>query len=202
MTDHGGFDLGARVRTLRERRNLSLRALAELCDISPNTVSLIERGLSSPSVDTLQRLATGLRVSIASFFETGEPPAQLVLTPSTGRMTTRGAGMTIEHLGSGLADHAFASFLITIQPGTHVRTRPIEHSGAEWACCLKGLVAYEVEGTEYHLKPGDTLLFDASLPHRWRNPGRAQAQMILILDAGGHHDLSVEQHLADAVDAT
>ena len=45
-------NVGARVRQLREERGLSLRGLAELCGISPNTVSLIERGASSPSVDT------------------------------------------------------------------------------------------------------------------------------------------------------
>jgi len=46
-------DVGARLRTLRERRGLSLRALAEMCNVSPNTVSLIERGLSSPCVEYL-----------------------------------------------------------------------------------------------------------------------------------------------------
>jgi uncharacterized cupin superfamily protein len=103
--------------------------------------------------------------------------------------------MTIEHLASGLADHAFASFLITMQPGTSTNATPIEHSGAEWVYCLEGLVEYEVEGQEYRLTPGDDLLFDASLPHRWRNPGSMQARMLLILDAGEHHDLTVEQHL-------
>jgi quercetin dioxygenase-like cupin family protein len=103
--------------------------------------------------------------------------------------------MTIEHLGSGLADHAFASFLITIEPSTRTRTAPIEHLGAEWVYCLEGLVEYQVEDREYRLEPGDNLLFDASLPHRWRNPGPMQAQMLLILDAGERHDLTVEQHL-------
>ena len=195
MNVEGSPDVGSRIRELRERSNLSLRALAEMCNVSPNTVSLIERGLSSPSVDTLQRLASGLGVSIAAFFETGEPPARLVLAPSANRARSRAPGTTIERLGSGLADHAFASFLITMEPGTSTNTEPIEHSGAEWVYCLEGLVEYEVDAREYRLTPGDNLLFDASLPHRWRNPGPEQAQMLLILDAGERHDLTVEQHL-------
>ena len=195
MNVEGSLDVGVRVRELREQRSLSLRALAEICSVSPNTVSLIERGLSSPSVDTLQRLAGGLGVSIAAFFETGEPPARLILTPSASRVRSRAPGTMIEHLGSGLADHAFASFLITMEPGTEANTALIQHSGAEWVYCLEGLVAYEVEGREYQLMPGDNLLFDAALPHRWRNPGPAQAQMLLILDAGERRDLTVEQHL-------
>jgi transcriptional regulator with XRE-family HTH domain len=187
--------VGSRLRALREQRDLSLRALAEMCQVSANTVSLIERGLSSPSVDTLQRLATGLAVPIVAFFETGEPPARVILTACAGRMRSRSSDMTIEHLGAGLADHAFASFLITMEPGTRTNMTPIEHTGAEWVYCLEGLVEYEVDGEEYALAPGDTLLFDASLPHLWRNPGPVLAQMILILDAGEYHDLTVEQHV-------
>jgi transcriptional regulator with XRE-family HTH domain len=191
----GAPGVGLKIRELREQRNLSLRALAEMCNVSPNTVSLIERGLSSPSVDTLQRLASGLRVPIVAFFESGDSQARLILMQSANRTRSRVPGMMIEHLGSGLADHAFASFLITMEPGISTNTTPIEHSGAEWVYCLEGLVEYEVEGRKYRVAPGDNLLFDASLPHRWRNPGPEQAQMLLILDAGERHDLTVEQHL-------
>jgi len=189
-------DVGSRLRELREQRDLSLRALAEMCQVSANTVSLIERGLSSPCVDTLQRLAKGLGVPIASFFETGELSARLVLSRSADRMHRSCPGMTIEHLGSGLADHAFASFLITMEPATSAQTATIEHPGAEWAYCLEGLVEYEVDGQEYRLAAGDNLLFDASLPHRWRNRGPTLARMLLIFDAGQRNDLTVEQHLA------
>ena len=188
-------NVGLRVRELREQRNLSLRALAEICGISPNTVSLIERGTSSPSVDTLQRLAGGLGVPIVDFFETGDSEARLILTRSAYRARSKAPGMTIERLGSGLAGHAFASFLITLNPGARTKVEHIEHSGAEWVYCLEGSIAYEVDSREYQLTPGDTLLFDASLPHRWRNAGAMQAQILLILDASERQDQAVEQHL-------
>lgn len=188
-------NVGARVRELREERALSLRALAELCGISPNTVSLIERGASSPSVDTLQHLASGLDVPIVTFFEGSDTEARLVLTLSDDRVRSEAPGMAIEHLGRGLAGHAFASFLITMDPGASTAVEPMEHTGAEWVYCLKGRVEYQVDSKEYELAQGDNLLFDASLPHRWRNPGETQAQMLLILGAGERHDLTVEQHL-------
>ena len=191
----GTPNVGAKVRELREQRNLSLRALAELCGISPNTVSLIERGTSSPSVDTLQSLASGLDVPIVTFFESGDTEAQMVLTLSYDRVQSEAPGMKIEHLGRGLAGHPFASFLITMEPGASTAESPMEHTGAEWVYCLEGYVVYEVEGRAHRLMPGDSLLFEASLPHRWRNPGTAQARMLLILAAGERHDLTVEQHL-------
>jgi transcriptional regulator with XRE-family HTH domain len=195
MDVQGSPDVGSRVRELREQSDLSLRALAQKCAVSPNTVSLIERGLSSPSVDTLHRLASGLGVPIAALFETGNPRSRLILTQSTNRARSSAPGMTIEHLGSGLANHELASFFITMEPGAKTSITPIEHSGTEWVYCLDGIVEYEVEGQEYRLAPGDNLLFDASLPHRWRNPGPVQTRMLLILDAGERHDLTVKQHL-------
>ena len=188
-------NIGARVRELREERGLSLRGLAELCGISPNTVSLIERGASSPSVDTLQNLARGLEIPIVNFFERGDTEARLVLTMNYDRVHSEAPGLSIEHLGRGLAGHPFASFLITMEPGASTAEVPMEHTGAEWVYCLEGYIVYEVEGREYRLLPGDNLLFEASLPHRWRNPGTRQAQMLLILAAGERHDLTVEQHL-------
>ena len=172
-----------------------MRPLAELCGISPNTVSLIERGASSPSVDTLQNLARGLEIPIVTFFETGDTEARLVLTLSYDRVQSEAPGMKIEHLGRGLAGHPFASCLITMEPGASTAENPMEHTGAEWVYCLEGYVVYEVEGRAHRLMPGDSLLFEASLPHRWRNPGTAQARMLLILAAGERHDLTVEQHL-------
>ena len=188
-------DVGARMRALRERYGLSLRALAEMCDVSPNTISLIERGLSSPCVNTLQCLATGLGVPITAFFETEEPPARLVLTRQHERIRTRCPGMTMEHLGSGLPNQALMSFLITLEPGAGADARPIVHLGEEWVYCLEGAIVYEVEGEQFRLEPGDSLLFEASLPHCWRNPGPLQASVILVLQTEGASDVAIEQHL-------
>ncbi len=188
-------DVGARLRILRKRRGLSLRALAEMCNVSPNTVSLIERGLSSPCVDTLQCLATGLGVPITAFFETEEPPVRLILTRPHERIRTRCPGMTMEHLGSGLPNQSLVSFLITLEPGVGADAKPIVHLGEEWVYCLEGVIVYEVEGEQFRLEPGDSLLFEASLPHRWRNPGPLQASVILVLQTGGANDVAVEQHL-------
>jgi transcriptional regulator with XRE-family HTH domain len=188
-------DVGARLRKLREEYGLSLRALAEMCDVSPNTISLIERGLSSPCVNTLQCLATGLGVPITAFFDTDEPPARLVLTRPHERIRTKCPGMTMEYLGSGLSNQALMSFLITLEPGAGADTQPVVHLGEEWVYCLEGAIVYEVEGEQFRLEVGDSLLFEASLPHRWSNPDPLPASIILVLQTEGADDVAVEQHL-------
>jgi len=188
-------DVGDRLRIWREKRGLSLRALAETCNVSPNTISLIERGLSSPCVNTLQCLATGLGIPITAFFETEGTPTRLVLTRPHERARTRCPGMTMEHLGSGLPNQALMSFLITLEPGAGADTQPVVHLGEEWIYCLEGAIVYEVEGEQFRLESGDSLLFEASLPHRWRNPDPLPASFILILQTEEANDTALEQHL-------
>jgi transcriptional regulator with XRE-family HTH domain len=181
---------------LREQRGFSLRTLAQMCDLSPNTISLIERGLSSPAVNTLHNLAAGLEVPITAFFETEEPPARLVLTRPHERIQTRCPGMIVESLGSGLSDQKVMPFLVTLEPYTDTAPTPIVHLGEEWVYCLEGTIVYEVEGEQFRLEPGDSLLFEASLPHRWYNPGPQPALMILILEEEENYGVAIEQHIS------
>jgi transcriptional regulator with XRE-family HTH domain len=188
-------DVGARVRMLREQRGLSLRTLAQMCNLSPNTISLIERSLSSPAVNTLHNLAAGLEVPITAFFETEEPPARLVLTRPHERIQNRCPGMIVESLGAGLSNQTVVPFLVTLEPYADVAPTPIVHLGEEWVYCLEGVIVYEVDGEQYRLERGDSLLFEASLPHRWHNPGSRRTSIILILEAEQDHGTAIEQHI-------
>ena len=74
-SDYGSkvVDVGHCLRKLRAERDLSIRSLAERSGLNVNTLSLIENGKSSPSVSTLQQLATALEVPITAFFESDIP---------------------------------------------------------------------------------------------------------------------------------
>jgi transcriptional regulator with XRE-family HTH domain len=68
-TDHPDFlDVGAFIRTQRERAKLSVRRLAELSEVSNPYLSQIERGLRKPSAEVLQQLARALRISVESLY--------------------------------------------------------------------------------------------------------------------------------------
>ncbi len=187
-------DVGARLRILRERRGLSLRALAEVCDLSPNTISLIERGVSSPSVATLHRLAIALGVPIASFFEEEGEKAEVILTRAGERPCSKSASVLLESLGSGLQDQTLEPFVVTLKPGADSGRRIIVHAGHELVYCLQGEIEYEVAGQQYRLAVGDALLFEAGLAHCWRNPGSEPAKCLMILQTSAP-DESVQQHL-------
>jgi transcriptional regulator with XRE-family HTH domain len=176
------FSLGSRLRGLRKERDLSQRELADLAGLSPNAISLIERDEISPSVATLQRLAGALAVKMGYFFE-GAIQARVLHFRPNQRPSIRGAGLTIEGLGAHLEGQQMEPFFITLAPQADMGAGQVVHAGHEFVCCLAGRVRYEIDGAAYVLEAGDFLLFEASLPHRWGNPGDGDARLLLVLQA-------------------
>lgn len=187
-------DVGVQLRELRRQRRLSLRALAAECDLSPNTISLIERGDSSPSVSTLHRLATALKVPITAFFGDGVEQVELILSRAGKRAYSGTANVLLESLGSGLPGQTMEPFVVTLQPGQDSGEHVMIHQGHELVYCLKGEVEYVVADQPYRLAVGDALLFEAQSPHCWRNPHDDPAIFLLVMQTTVKEE-SVEQHL-------
>ena len=187
-------DVGPHVRALREQRGLSMRALAELCDLSPNAISLIERGITSPNVSTLHRLATALQVHIATFFEPPQESAELVLSRASDRPASSHEQTLLESLGSGLTRQLMDPFEVTLQPGAGSGRHVMSHNGQELVYCLQGELEYTVQGESHLLGVGDTLMFEAHLPHSWRNPGPSPTRFLIVFGACEDSE-SLTQHL-------
>ena len=182
MEEEAAPDVGRRIRELRERHGLSLRTLAERSGLSANAVSLIERGVSSPTVSTLHRLAAALGVRIVDLFGP-EEEAKVVLVRADQRGKTQTPGALIESLATGLAGQRIEPFLVTLEPGAGSGGEPITHRGQEMVFGISGWVHYTVGGQVHAVGLGDTLLFDASLPHYWCNPTCETARILLVLEA-------------------
>jgi transcriptional regulator with XRE-family HTH domain len=194
MPEQEDHRVGRRVRRLREQKGLSLRALAERCGLSINAISRIERDESSPTVSSLHRLATALRVPITAFFDSRGPQAT-VMVRRDRRLSTHGRGVTMESLGSGLPDQQIEPFLMTLGPGVVGAAEPITHAGEELVYCLEGELEYQVGGGWHRLEAGDSLLFQAEQPHLCRNIGDHPAVILLILQAVTDSALSRRRHL-------
>jgi len=194
MNEETPPNVGMQLRTWRQKRGLSLRTLAERCGLSPNTISLVERGVSSPSVATLHRLATALVVPITAFFEKQTDPVEMIFTRTDERISSGSASVLLESLGSGLPEQTLAAFVVTLKAGAGSGRRMMVHEGHELVYCLNGEVEYEVSGQHHRLAAGDSLLFEARLPHRWRNPNREPVVFLLILQTAVEGE-SLEQHL-------
>lgn len=188
------LQVGPRIRAIREERGLSLRALSEKSGLSVNAISLIERGENSPTVSSLHLLSTALEVPITDFFES-QKGQQVVFVRPDRRMQASANGIVMESLGIGLRQQEMEPFLITLAPGTGTSEQPVVHAGEEFAYCLSGQVDYSVGETVYAMTPGCSLLFEASVPHWFHNPGSTPAQLMLVFQADAGGQLARRLHL-------
>jgi quercetin dioxygenase-like cupin family protein len=156
------------------------------------TFSLIERGKNSPTVSSLHALAGALGVGIVEFFQDSEIHDS-VFTEKAHRLSLNREGVLMESLGVGLQNQQLEPFLYTLDPGIGTTT-PLAHAGQEFIHCLKGEVEYVVEDKTYRLKPGDSLLFEATRPHSVRNPGSRKTVFISVLQAIGFSSTVTPQH--------
>jgi transcriptional regulator with XRE-family HTH domain len=188
--------VGNKLRTVREERGLSQRELAQLAGISTNAISLIERDENSPSVSTLQSLAGALNVKMSYFFD-DHAPTQILHVKASRRPVINSKGVQIEGLDGKLNYQEMEPFVVSLEPKSGSGERQVVHTGHELVYCLSGEVEYLIDGQIYSLEPGDILLFEAHLPHLWRNVTDKIATILLILQATGHTDQSVERHFSD-----
>jgi transcriptional regulator with XRE-family HTH domain len=188
------INVGRRLRELRIERDLSIRALAEKSGLNVNTLSMIENAKTSPSVSTLQQVATALDVPINAFFETQIYPQSIVFQKAGNRQSAAFTHGTLADLGAGFARSGLEPFVVTLEPQADSGDTPIVHTGLEFVYCLEGCITYEVEGETFNLDSGDSLLFEAHLPHRWHNAGGTASHSLLMLCPSDEHDHPDERH--------
>jgi transcriptional regulator with XRE-family HTH domain len=187
-------DLGRRLRTYREERQISLRELARRLKISPSAISQFETGKSRLSVNTLYAIVTELEISLDTLFngigEDGAAPIVRAESPSRGvveppapyeRHVQRGHGRRALELETGVRWERLtpesdreADFLYVIYdvggssgPGDAF----MRHAGHEYGLVLSGTLEVTVGFDVYTLGSGDSISFDSTVPHRLRNIG-------------------------------
>lgn len=186
--------VGHQIRNIRKQRGLSIRALAELCGLTANAISLIERNQNSPNVSSLHQLAMALNVPITDFFYQEDRLTTLLVKRDQG-VRYRNNGVELESLGIGLPNQQLEPFRLTIEPGSGSADEPISHPGHEFVYCLEGEIDYYVNDQSYHLDVGDSLLLEASNPHSWHNASNNPTIILLIFQATLSHHLARQSHL-------
>jgi transcriptional regulator with XRE-family HTH domain len=196
LAAHLEVNVGQSLRKLRSERDLSIRALAERSGLAVNTLSLIENNKTSPSVSTLQQIAAALGVPITAFFETELPQNTVVHVRACQRSHAAFTHGSLEDLGVGLRNRVVEPFIVTLEPNAGSGATSIVHTGHEFVYCLQGRIIYTVEERPYLLEPGDSLLFESHLPHRWQNVDAGPSQALLVLCPSDAHDHPTEHHFA------
>ncbi|MBN2146246.1 MAG: cupin domain-containing protein [Anaerolineales bacterium] len=189
-------EVGQRLREKRAECGLTIRDLAKKSGLNVNTLSMIENGKASPSVATLQQLSFALEMPIAAFFEESIPKRQIAHYKASQRPVIAFAHGMLEDLGAGMSRRGAETFLVTLNPYSNSGEDPIVHTGRETVFCLEGQLTCTVDNQTFVLGPGDSLLFEAHLPHCLQNTGAVPTRSLLVLCPTDEQDRPTERHFA------
>jgi transcriptional regulator with XRE-family HTH domain len=183
------ISIGPRVRALREAGGLSLRDLAERSGVSAPMLSQVERGETSPTLAVASRIAAGLDLRLSQLLRLDESGSVSVVRAGERRRGgARGSGHAVEILTPPLPGQRAELSRHVLAPGARTGgagDTPMHEPGSrEIALVEQGPVVLEIDGERHELGAGDTVTFDADLPHHFDNPGPGDAAILAVVSAG------------------
>lgn len=167
--------LGERVQTLRIDRGLTLRELADRSDVSVSMLSSVERGEKAPTVVVLDRVATGLDVSLASLVAADEAARIIVRRAADQDRLDEPGGWQRTILSPVVPGVNFEWIRSTLPPGCEAGTFPAYAPGShEFVAVQSGTLTLTIGERELSLAAGDSVYFAADAPHGYANRGQTR----------------------------
>jgi transcriptional regulator with XRE-family HTH domain len=179
--------VGPRVKALREAMDLSLRDLAERSGVSAPMLSQVERGETSPTLQVAARIASGLELRLSQLLRLDEEGTVSIVRSDEGRRGGVGGHTYVvltpplPGLRAEVTRHSLAPGAATGGPGDPPRHEP---GARETATVEAGALTLQIDGAEHVLGTGDTVTFDADLPHHFANHSEEEAVLLAIVSAG------------------
>ncbi|MBE1553342.1 helix-turn-helix domain-containing protein [Sporosarcina limicola] len=161
--------IGQKIKLLRKKRKLTLKAIAEETNLSISFLSQVERMKSSLTLESLKKISEALQVNPSYFFSSGNEQSQL----SVIRAIDNDEDFTLNQfiykdLSSNKLNLGFNPILVILNSGEN-KGNPFTHHGSEFLYVLEGVLTVQINNEEYQLKPHDSIIIDSSNPHYWSN---------------------------------
>jgi transcriptional regulator with XRE-family HTH domain len=175
------LDVAPRLKALRVRRNLSLRALSRETGIAVSFLSALERGRNNVSIAKLKAIVDALGVTLADFFTQAPPPREkIVYREGELREISGQKGISFRDVASGRRGRALQLLVERYGPGTDTGAEAYHHEAEEAGVVLHGTLELIVDDEVHVLRPGDAYYFDSRRPHRFRNRGKIAVEAISV----------------------
>lgn len=174
-------NVGMRIRELRKRRGLTLKAVADHAHVTPSLMSQLERGKVNPSLSLLNLVASRLQVSVASLLESdGLQESGPPVLHTGNRKTLLTAGSSTLELLSKRFELNCEFTLNEWQPGDSTGKDQVTHEGVECGFVIRGKLRVELGDQTYTLVAGDSITFPSTTPHRLANAGPRPALAVWV----------------------
>lgn len=174
--------VGEAIRRFRESQRLSVRTLASKCGFSASFISQVELGQASPSLASLDRIASGLGITLGRFFLSAERATPAIVRATQRPMLhSQWSRAQIESLGDPGADGRFEALFITLRPGGCSGARLHTNETEILAVIFSGVVELQLRDSTQVLRRGDAITFPPATPHRWENRSREPVQILKVI---------------------
>ena len=186
LAEQAAKTIGARLRLLRRSQKVTLMALAKTAGVDAATISRIETGKMSGTLESHIKLATALGYKITDLYagiEEARARGAVTLQPSRqGQVYVHQAGKSsFAMLTSEVLQKKLMPILITIESGGSTHKEEAKVGTEKFLYVLEGSLEAKVGETTHPLRRGSSLYLDASIPHTLKNPGRTTAKCLSVV---------------------
>ena len=174
--------VGSNLRRLRTRRGLSLERLAQISGVSRAMLGQIELGQSAPTINVLWKIARALEVTFSALISARTQTGALVLRSTESKiLTSKDRTFSSRALFPFDEPRRVEFYELRLAAGSVEDADAHPPGTSENLVCTAGTVEIDVGGDTHKLEAGDSILFEADTPHAYRNVGRVEAVMYLVM---------------------
>jgi transcriptional regulator with XRE-family HTH domain len=172
------LDVGTHLKAVRQMYGLSQRELAKRAGVTNGLISLIEQNRVSPSVSSLKKVLDGIPMALADFFTLDLASNAQVFFRREELSDIGTANVELRLVGGRLGKRSMSILHERYAPGADTGEEMLTHAGEEGGVIVRGKIEVTVGGESRVLGPGDAYYFKSSLPHRFRNTGREECEIV------------------------
>lgn len=161
--------IAANLKNLRTERNLSLGQLSDLSGVSKVMLSQIEKGESNPTINTIWKIANGLKVPYTKLIDEVKSDTVIVRKSDCIEQTGESPSYRIFCYFKNNPTRNFELFNVELDP--HSSYESIGHSrkSQEYIYVTSGELLLKTADKKYILNEGDATFFDPSIHHTYIN---------------------------------
>ncbi|TCS40655.1 cupin domain-containing protein [Reinekea marinisedimentorum] len=172
------MDVGKQLKAIRSMKGISQRELAKLSGVTNAMISQIEKNQVNPSIGSLKKILDAMSISMGDFFTIDIEAKDKIFFSSDELVDIGDSTISMLLVGSQIKDRKLAMIRETYPPGADTGTDFMQHEGEEIGIVLRGEIEITVGNQKQVLKPGDSYYFETRQPHRFRNIGKVECELI------------------------
>jgi transcriptional regulator with XRE-family HTH domain len=174
--------VGSNLRRLRTRRGLSLERLAQISGVSRAMLGQIELGQSAPTINVLWKISRALEVTFSALISARTQSGALVLRSAESKiLTSKDRSFSSRALFPFDEPRRVEFYELRLAASSVEEAVAHSPGTSENLVVTAGSLEIDVAGDTHRLETGDSILFEADTPHAYRNPGKVEAVMYLVM---------------------